>query len=105
MTIILISIVIVFFVCHTPRNIMNWYEFINIETLIFCRLTHKKSFEPPYSLHFLYMFGELTIILNSTLNFFVYCFVGPKFRRQLLQIFGIKKLTPELVYVSIVTDA
>ena len=85
MFIILIAIVLMFIICHTPRNIMNWYEFITVDVILFCKeneLEHK----PPYWTHISLMLGELTIFLNSSLNFIVYCFVGRKFRRELFQI-------------------
>ena len=85
---VLIGIVFMFIICHTPRNIMNWYHFITVETIISCRGT---EYEPAYWLHFLYKFGELTVILNSSLNFFVYCFVGPTFRKELFRILKIKQ--------------
>ena len=75
-----------FLICHTPRNIMNWYEFITVDVIVFCNISEQKH-EPPYWTHILFMLGGLTIFLNSSLNFIVYCFVGRKFRRELFQIF------------------
>ena len=86
-SIILIGIVVIFFICHTPRNIMNWYDFISVESALFCQANNKSHF-PPYWIYFLFMLGESLVVLNSSINFFLYYFVGQKFRRELFQIFG-----------------
>ena len=74
-SIILIGIVVIFFICHTPRNIMNWYDFISVESALFCQ-ANKKSHFPPYWIYFLFMLGESLVVLNSSINFFLYYFVG-----------------------------
>ena len=67
-SIILIGIVVIFFICHTPRNIMNWYDFISVESALFCQ-ANKKSHFPPYWIYFLFMLGESLVVLNSSINF------------------------------------
>ena len=82
---ILIGIVLMFLICHAPRNIMNWFEFIKVDLIISCQITNGKYY-PPYWLQCLYMFGELAIVFNSCLNFVVYFLIGSNFRRELYKI-------------------
>ena len=69
---------------------MNWYEFINVNQMVDCQLANRR-FEPPYWLHLVYNFGEFTIVLNSSSNFFVYYLAGPNFRGELFQIISCLK--------------
>ena len=85
LSMILICIVVVFFCCHTPRIILDIHELWNIEKVISC-----KPWNPGYVMHALLYVSRMTTILNSTLNFFIYCVVGHTFRRELFRTLGFK---------------
>ena len=81
---IFFAIVIMFLVCHLPRTIFLSYE-----------SPLRVVYKCPYHLHDLFPFwiqivklvGELTVTINSSLNFFIYFFSGTKFRSELYKYF------------------
>ncbi|CAB4060863.1 unnamed protein product [Lepeophtheirus salmonis] len=76
---ILFGVVIVFVVCNSLRLILNFYDFTVVEEIIDCERKGVGRFPPPWIVcsvsvsHFLLM-------VNSSVNFLVYCFAGTKFR-------------------------
>ena len=84
--IILISIVVIFLICHTPRIIMNINEFINIEIFHQCKAVHL----PIWALVTVDV-SKFALILNSSISFFVYCLVGKRFRKELFTILGMMR--------------
>ena len=89
LSLVLLCIVLVFFCCHACRIIIDIYEFINMQKVEDCRL-QKKGWNPPYLWEALYPISNVFKILNSSLNFFVYCLVGHTFRRELCRTLGLK---------------
>ena len=83
---ILMSLVVVFFLCHLPRNIVNLYEFAIVETQILCHSLG--PFSIPFWCMILLKIGEILIIVNSSANFFIYYMVGDKFRKELKRFCG-----------------
>ncbi|XP_059087453.1 FMRFamide receptor-like [Tigriopus californicus] len=85
---ILLCIVFVFFICHACRIFLDVYEFSNVEKIIQCApdrpwLPEAWGQALPYVSHFM-------MILNSSVNFIVYCLVGHTFRRELCRTLGIR---------------
>lgn len=84
---ILLCIVLVFFLCHAARITLDVYEFSNVELVISCW--------PPYVpatwAQGLSYISHLMMILNSSVNFIVYCLVGHTFRRELCRTLGFQK--------------
>jgi len=91
LSLVLLCIVLVFFCCHACRIIIDIYEFINMQKVEDCNL-QKKGWNPPYLWEALYPISNVFKILNSSLNFFVYCLVGHTFRRELCRTLGLKGL-------------
>jgi len=89
LSLVLLAIVFLFFICHACRIINDVYEFSNMDLVVNCP---KKShhFYPPYFMHALVYISHFATILNSSLNFFVYCLVGHTFRRELCRTLGFK---------------
>ena len=95
---VLLSIVIIFICCNTPRTIIDIWEFYHLEDIITCNelvLTGEANhpFLPERWIECLTHISHFTAILNSSTNFLVYCAVGHNFRKQLLASFGFKKKT------------
>lgn len=81
---ILLLIVAIFIICHTPRVALNIYEAMEFEKTLICG-------PPLWSMYFHIFSDGLFPILNSTLNFFIYFFAGKQFRNSLCSIFTGKK--------------
>ena len=76
--IVLFIIVLLFFICHTPRFILNIHEFLTLETLRKsiandCNDISVWALSSASVSHFL-------MTLNSSINFFIYCFMCSTFR-------------------------
>ena len=79
--VILFIIVILFFICHTPRVIINIHEFVNLDLL-------KRGMESDCDTYPILAFiftsiSNCILTLNSSCNFYIYCFMCPKFRSVL----------------------
>ena len=79
-TIILLSIVIIFLVCHSLRIILNFHDLV----------THKNMFQSsendcrhghPYWVNIAHPISETFLKLNSVANFFIYCTFNNRFRK------------------------
>ena len=80
-SIVLIIIVIVFIVCETPELVLK--------ILIVLR-RHMESMEMMFSRDFIHTFtttSELLMVLNSSVNFIIYCAFGRRFRHVMRETF------------------
>ena len=77
-TIMLISIVVVFFVCQTPALVSR---------VIWAFQSNPDAFKN-MTLYSLNEVGNFLIILNSAINFVPYYFFGKRFRSEFIKIFG-----------------
>ena len=89
MFMVLLSIVIIFICCNTPRTIIDIWEFYHLENIVNCNESQSPFF-PEKWIECLTHISHFTVILNSSINFLVYCVVGHNFRKQLLLSFGLK---------------
>ena len=87
MSAVLLCICFVFFFCHAPRVVSNVIEFWNRDKIIECH-NARLHLHPDKFTHALRYISDIATILNSSLNFFVYCFVGHTFRRELCRTLG-----------------
>ena len=85
LSLLLLCIVIIFFCCHASRIFLDILEFSNMEKVIHCKPWH-----PGHFIHVLLYISQFLTILNSSLNFIVYCLVGHTFRRELCRTLGFK---------------
>lgn len=85
LSLVLLCIVVVFFCCHAIRLILDIHEFSNMEKVIECKPWH-----PGHFMHALVYISHFSTILNSSLNFFVYCLVGHTFRKELCRTLGFR---------------
>ena len=74
LTIIPLTIVLVFFICGVPALAVNVIDSINPYLM-----------DQPWYLVFL-VIANLLVVLNSACNFIIYCLLGKKFRTKLLQM-------------------
>jgi len=87
---ILLCIVITFVCCHTPRIIIDMWEFSNLNNIIMCIDLKKNNpndnFLPPTWVSSLTHISHTMSILNSSVNFLIYSFVGHTFRKEFLEM-------------------
>ena len=83
---ILICLVTMFLICHMLRFMLIIHEFIFLDVISNCLFDSTISNFFPQWIYILMELSEFTIILNSSLNFFVYLLAGKKFRKELYKI-------------------
>ena len=92
---ILFGVVIVFVLCNTLRVFLNMYEMSVAEEIVSCE---KKGVGrmPPAWIVCTVSVSHLLLMINSSVNFLVYCVAGSKFRSILYQHLSsvLKKLRP-----------
>lgn len=73
-TMMLVAVIIIFVICQIPLLVLNvWYA-----------IEPAKAYES-LIFHTLNSVGILFIVLNTSTNFFLYCFFGQKFRQTLME--------------------
>ena len=82
--VVLFCIVLLFFVCHTPRFVLNVHEFLTLESL-------RKSIDHDCNDISLWALtcasvSHFLMTLNSSVNFVIYCFMCATFRRLLFRL-------------------
>jgi len=93
LSIVLLCIVLVFFCSHAARILLDVYEFSNMDLFMNC----KPHWRPAIFWVSLQYISHFTMILNSSLNFFVYCLVGHTFRRELCRTLGFKTTSDNII--------
>ena len=77
---IFLGFVFVFLICHTPRLFLNIHELIVMEEAMKCQSQRQE----PFSLWSLLLINvsHFLLVLNSSTNILVYCFMSSKFRNE-----------------------
>ncbi len=88
-TIILVSIVLIFLLCHMFRFSLKAYEVTHPSQITakhhsYCLMQGK--FHIPVVLYGLMSASNVLIVFNSSVNFIIYCLVEESFRSKLLSI-------------------
>ena len=79
---ILAGIVIVFCVCHSLRVFLAFYYVSVMERTNECIVKGKEAAHPSW-LYVISALNHLMLMVNSSINFIIYCAVGSKFRKVL----------------------
>lgn len=92
--IIVLVIVVTFLCCHIPRILVDIYEFSHLEDIVTCNDRKKYnpylSYLPPTWVDCISFAGHSMSILNSSVNFIIYSFVGHNFRREFFKMLGLQ---------------
>merc|ERR1711963_664295 len=93
--VVLFVIVLLFFLCHTPRFILNIHEFLTLDTL-------RSAIADDCNSISLWALGGASIshflmTLNSSVNFFIYAFTSSTFREVLAG--HLKRTAPNFVLI------
>ena len=81
---ILFGVVIVFVICNVLRVFLNMYDFSDMEKILNCEEKGLGRMTPPSMTCVVYV-SHLLLMVNSSVNFLVYCVAGSKFRTILYQ--------------------
>jgi hypothetical protein len=77
---VLFGVVVVFVVCNSLRVILNVYDFTVVEGIIVCEKKGVGRLPPAWILCSISV-SHLLLMVNSSVNFLVYCMAGTRFRR------------------------
>ena len=80
----LIFIVVVFVICHSIRSIINTYECVQFA--IYGKLENW-----PGWIETLVHVNHFALVVNSSINFLVYCWKDEKFRNVMLETLGLQR--------------
>lgn len=76
---VLIAMVLIFILCHSPRLILSVYESIVIKERLAC-IKNDKKFVPLWAM-ILICFNDFVLVLNSSINMPIYLCLNAKFRQ------------------------
>ena len=88
-TAILVAIILVFLICHIHRLAFRIYEMALPEKALFEHYKYCNSlgrYHVPVAIYFLTHTHHLFLVINSSINFVIYCFMGRQFRKKLKKI-------------------
>ena len=83
---ILFGVVIVFVICNSLRVILNIYDFSVVDHIIECESQMMGRYPPAWILCTISV-SHLLLMVNSSVNFLVYCVAGTRFRSILAKKF------------------
>jgi len=78
-SIILLLIVVMFLICHSPRLFLNVYEAVEFHYVAQCG-------SPPIWIYKLTIVSHLLIFINSSTNILIYLVAIPQFRKSILSL-------------------
>ena len=80
---VLIAIVIVFNVCHTPRIFWCLYNAYNYRSIVYCPVQDPNTSGQTLWTYVLGLIYELFLVINSSVNTIVYCAINERFKYYL----------------------
>lgn len=79
-SLVLFGVVILFLVCNVPRIVLNTYEVFTVN--IFKKNVDNECYRLPLWVMITNSLSLILMTMNSSTNFFVYCFLNPSFRKE-----------------------
>ncbi|TRY61270.1 hypothetical protein TCAL_02155 [Tigriopus californicus] len=83
MAMLFFFIILCFVICHSGKFTLNFFEMSRIAT-------QEKDKEWPLWAFILARINHLMLVINSSVNFFIYCFRDARFRTALFSLLGLK---------------
>ena len=80
-SVVLMMIVASFVICNTLRILLNMHEITVVDEILSCRCSHLGGF--PMWILIIGFISPVLLVLNSSVNFLIYCVFGTKFRQVL----------------------
>ena len=84
----MMAIVLVFLILNIPRLILGIMEVVEIGTVEVC-YELGLDYDVGKHIYILDFIARFLVILNSSVNFIIYCLVGSEFREQLRRCLGL----------------
>ena len=84
LAVIFLVIILAFIFCHLPRVAMDVHEILTLKHANMCREAKMPNSFPPWAFVAVYV-SHFCLVINATLNMFIYCFMSPLFRAELKQ--------------------
>jgi len=94
LAIILVSTVVMFFLCHLPRVVTSIYEAANIHSILDCR--EKGRDKTPIWFMYITNAVQLLMVVNASVNLPIFFFAGKTFREVTINL--LRCLLPEAVF-------
>eukprot|EP00092_Neocalanus_flemingeri_P038473 GFUD01041884.1.p1 GENE.GFUD01041884.1~~GFUD01041884.1.p1 ORF type:complete len:407 (-),score=61.26 GFUD01041884.1:820-2040(-) len=86
LALILITIVVVFLCCQSLKFFLAFYKVHVTTKTLYCDTLGLSPWYPKW-MHTVSYINHFMLVLNSSTNFIIYCFVGTRFRKSLLLSF------------------
>jgi len=96
LAIILISTVVMFFLCHLPRVVTSIYEAANIHSILDCR--EKGRDKTPIWFMYITNAVQLLMVVNASVNLPIFFFAGKTFREVTINL--LRWLLPKAVFAG-----
>ena len=89
---ILFAIVFIFFVCNTPRAVLNILELDHVASIYLGSSdtdwrNELQCYDPPFWALILKFVSSFSLTLNASLGFFIYCLTSKQFRLEIRSLF------------------
>lgn len=85
MAVIFMGFILVFLVCHLPRLLLNIHELATIRHAMECQEAGEKPF--PLWSQIAISISHVLLVVNSSTNIFIYCFLSSKFRAECAKLY------------------
>ena len=92
-------LVMVFLILNTPRIILGVIEVSELTTVERC-YEHDLDYHVSKETYILDFLARFLVILNSSVNFLIYCLVGSEFKSKLFSILKIRKSSDRIIRES-----
>ena len=83
LAVIFLVIILAFIFCHLPRVAMDVHEILTLEHSNMCKEAKMRTILPPWAFVAIYV-SHFSLAVNATMNMFIYCFMSPLFRAELV---------------------
>ena len=85
MAIIFLVIISSFMFCHLPRVAMDVHEIATLADSTFCAEHKMRNPFPAWSFIIIYI-SNFCLVINATMNMFIYCFMSVSFRQEVCEV-------------------
>ena len=80
---VLLGIVVVFNVCHTPRIVWYIYNAYNYKSIAYCPIQYPNTTGQSSWIYVLGLIYDLFLVINASVNTIVYCAINERFKYYL----------------------
>ena len=84
---ILFSIVLIFFMCHLPKGVIDLWEVVHIKKSLACQKANMWFYWPTWIMNIMTV-SNFLIFVNSSVNFLIYLLVDRDFRKECFSSFS-----------------